>query len=59
VLVAVIIIVVSDTVANNIAVISLFNFCNSVRRLSVVLLIAVREANCQNFSIEWGCVVSN
>jgi hypothetical protein len=47
VLIAVIIIVVSVIGANNIVVIPLFNIYNSVIHLAVVLLNALRDANCQ------------
>jgi hypothetical protein len=47
VVIAVIIIVVSVIVGNNVIVIPLFNIYNSVIRLSVVLLNALRDANCQ------------
>jgi hypothetical protein len=39
--------VVSVIVGNNIVVIPLFNIYNSVIRVSVVLLNALRDANCQ------------
>jgi hypothetical protein len=47
IIVAVSVIVVSVIVANKMVVVPLFNIYNSVIRLSVVLLNALRDAKCQ------------